>query len=138
MSKFIILSEPWREVMALNDIETIIVTSVPHNRIQLQNHAELIGQAHHDLFVRAYWEDRTYVLGILKPSTKELRQLVAHDVLVAQGGDMIVEIDFKDIKHITLVVQNETDDLYVMLQEFLKSHPKSSALNVPFKKKKND
>jgi ABC-type molybdate transport system substrate-binding protein len=66
-----------------------------------------------------------------------LKEFVTHDTLVAQAGDILLEIENKEVQYMTLVRPAEADALYTALSEFLRNQD-SNVYNVPIKKKKHD
>jgi hypothetical protein len=137
MSKFIILGEPWSNIIADANIEMIMATTVPSTLERVENLANYLSSTHEGLFIRAYDDFGKPLLGILKPTPADLKEFVTHDTLVAQAGDILLEIENKEVQHMTLVKPDEADALYTALSEFLRNQD-SNVFNVPIKKKKHD
>jgi len=137
MSKFIILGEPWSNIIADANIEMIMATTVPSTLDRVENLANYLSSTHEGLFIRAYDDFGKPLLGILKPTPADLKEFVTHDTLVAQAGDILLEIENKEVQHMTLVRPDEADALYTALSEFLRNQD-SNVFNVPIKKKKHD
>jgi hypothetical protein len=137
MSKFIILGEPWSNIIADANIEMIMATTVPSTLERVENLANYLSSTHEGLFIRAYDDFGKPLLGILKPTPADLKEFVTHDTLVAQAGDILLEIENKEVQHMTLVRPDEADALYTALSEFLRNQD-SNVFNVPIKKKKHD
>jgi|688.fasta_scaffold230162_3 hypothetical protein len=137
MSKFIILGEPWSNIIADANIEMIMATTVPSTLDRVENLANYLSSTHEGLFIRAYDDFGKPLLGILKPTPADLKEFVTHDTLVAQAGDILLEIENKEVQHMTLVKPDEADALYTALSEFLRNQD-SNVFNVPIKKKKHD
>ena len=137
MSKFIILGEHWSNIIADANIEMIMATTVPSTLNRVENLAEYLSSTHEGLFVRAYDDFGKPLLGILKPTPADLKEFVSHDTLVAQAGDILLEIENKEVQYITLVPPAETDALYTALSNFVRNQD-SNLYNVPINKKKND
>jgi hypothetical protein len=114
-----------------------MATTVPSTLDRVENLANYLSSTHEGLFIRAYDDFGKPLLGILKPTPADLKEFVTHDTLVAQAGDILLEIENKEVQHMTLVKPDEADALYTALSEFLRNQD-SNVFNVPIKKKKHD
>ena len=123
MNKFIVLGEDWRKLIDENNIQMILVTSVPETEVMMNKMVEYLAQNHPSLFIRSYYhvynDKEQLVLGILKPVPNDLKDLAEPDTLVGNFNDQVLEIQTNDIVHITIVRASEKDELFDCLKKFM-------------------
>jgi len=136
MNKFIILGEQWSDLIANAKIQMIMATTVPPSLEGMETLADYLSSTHEDLFIRAYNDDITdkCLIGILKPTPHDLKDLIPHETLILQAKDILLEIELDETKHLTVVEPKEQNELYASLSGFLRKTDKS----LPIKKRKND
>jgi hypothetical protein len=136
MNKFIILGEQWSDLIANAKIQMIMATTVPPSLEGMETLADYLSSTHEDLFIRAYNDDITdkCLIGILKPTPNDLKDLIPHETLILQAKDILLEIELDETKHLTVVEPKEQNELYASLSGFLRKTDKT----LPIKKRKND
>lgn len=135
MQKFIVLGEDWHTLLTEKNITMILVTSVPDSDKLMNSMVDYLSEKHPTLFLRSYYDRNRLVLGILKPQPADLKDLLEPDVLIAFGGDMIIEVEMNEVQHISIVKYDEQDKLYDRLSSFMQINPRKKKL---FNKKNDD
>lgn len=136
MTKFIALGENWEELISKKDVEMILMTCVPDNDALMDNMVAYLQKNHPALFVSSYYYNEHLVLGILKPVPDDLKDLVQPDTIVAKKNEHVLEVKTKDVIHITIVKEKDTNALFTRLNNFLQLSPNRK--NKIFNKNQDD
>lgn len=129
MTKFITLGEDWRKLIDENNIHMILMTSIPETDALMEKMVEYLKQNHPALFIESYYHGEQLLLGVLKPAPKDLQDLVSPDTIVGKPNDQVLEIQTKDVVHITIVREREKDELFDSLKRFMQINPKFNKNN---------
>ena len=136
MTKFITLGENWEDLISRKDVEMILMTCVPETDALMDKMVAYLQENHPALFVSSYYYNEHLTLGILKPVPEDLKDLVHPDTVIGRKNEHVLEVQTKDVVHITIVQEKDTDALFKSLNSFLQLSPNRK--NKLFNKNKDD
>jgi hypothetical protein len=131
MGKFIMLGEDWRKLINEHNIHVILATCIPETDFLMGKMVVYLQTTHPSLFITthyaSFYDKERLVLGILKPVPNDLKDLAEPDTLVGKPNDQVLEIHTENVVHITIVRENEKDELFNHLKKFMQLIQKTTS-----------
>lgn len=123
MENILIVGEPWREILAKGNLNTIVISVIPEDVTQMASLIRYLDSKYYEdnqmqFFVR--YIDFATELGIVKKVDGELKDLGSDDENInVADGEFLVEFETDGITYLCACHEDDHDDFYTSIRHLI-------------------